>query len=217
MHTRFSAHAVCCHAESAGLAKECVISIGEVPKETEKPTRSAKPPLVDKPEKQQKPDAGKTKPQAGATIQTATSAHPKSVAVASPSLLDSEAGEYVEVRQTAPLSPSSPPVLPNKKNPPPNTAPLDPHKTVITIGGTATPQIIQTGSVGLSAAKQQAPKPAATQVFKAPTAAPATSVNEQQQQQGPRQQQQAASDAVYGQVMKKTTMTTNRQGEGTGC
>lgn len=194
-----------------------MISIGEVPKETEKPTRSAKPPLATKPEvKQQKPDAGKPKPQAGATIQTATSAHPKSITIASPSLPDSEAGEYVEVRQVAPLSPSNPPVLPNKKNPPLNTAPLDPHKTVIMIGGTATPKIIQTGSMGVSAAKQQAPKPPATQVFKAQTAAPATSVN-QQQQQGQKQQQQAASDNVYGQVMKKTMMTTNRQGEGTGC
>ena len=190
-----------------------MISIGEVPKETEKPTRSAKPALATKPEvKQQKPDAGKPKPQAGATIQTATSAHPKSIAITS--LPDSGAGEYVEVRQAAPLSPSSPPVLPDKKNPPLNTAPLDPHKTVIMIGGTATPKIIQTGSVGVSAAKQQAPKAPATQVFKVLTAAPATSVN-QQQQQGQKQQQQAASDSVYGQVMKKTT--TNRQGEGTGC
>ena len=256
-HTHFSAGTVRCPVESAGSARERVVSIGDVPKETNKPTRSSRLSASDKPEvtqqkpgkvpketdkpttnskpslnnepevRQQKPDVVKPKPQAAATIQTANSTQPKTFTTQ-----DREAGEYVEVRTTASLPATSPPGLPDKKNPPLNTTKSNPFKTVITLGG-AQSRIVQTGSVRISSAKQQAPKPTAAQAVNAPAVATATPGHhqqqvqrQQQQQQQQRQQQQqqqqqqmqrqrAASDDVHGQTAKKT-LVMNRQGKATG-
>ncbi|XP_070192777.1 uncharacterized protein [Littorina saxatilis] len=166
--------------DSTGSGSNTVVFLKEGKKENSKSDISHKPAI-----KQQKPEIHRQKPQIAATAPPSTpAARPKTMFMESFKGLE-EAGEYVEVRSTASVppvvSPTSPPSLPTKKNPPPNTAPLnptapadnfDPHKTVIKLGGGNTrPEILKSGSVGVSHTKQQAPRPPASHVVKPLTTA----------------------------------------------
>lgn len=133
-----------------------------------------------------------------------------------PGAADDGSGVYVKVDTAAiieqkPLSPISPPALPDKKNPPGGRADLDkmePHKTVITFGGGGnTTKVVKTGSLGFSFNKTPTPRPTAVTVISKPdsTAQPAGATPSNGHY--PAHATNSGADGIYSSVEKTQTHT----------